>query len=138
MCSSDLIEYEEEEIYKENILDHFRHPRNFGELKQCSFSHCELNPVCGDMIQMFVLLDGVRIKDVRFKGSGCAISIACASMLTDYLKGKSIWEIKRMDKEVVLNMLGINLGVVRIKCGLLALKTVLGGLRKMEVSFKNE
>jgi len=127
------IKKEEDEIYKENILDHFRYPHNFGKLDKCTFKHLENNPVCGDKIEMFVLLKGNIIKDVKFSGSGCAISIASASMLTDKLKELTISEVKKIEEEAIIKMLGINLGFVRKKCGLLGLKVILKGINKMEI-----
>ena len=123
----------EEEIYKENILDHYKNPRNFGELEKAEIKESELNPVCGDMIKLFVKLDErKKVKDVKFKGNGCAISVAATSMLTEELKGKSLEEVKKISKEDIFNMLGIKLGVVRMKCGLLCLNTLNKGIKNME------
>lgn len=123
---------EEEEIYKENILDHFRNPRNFGELKICEICHSELNPTCGDMVKIFVKLKENKIKEAKFKGNGCAISMASASMLTEKIKGKNLDEVKKMNDDEINRMLGISLGPVRAKCGMLSLKTLLKGIQIME------
>ena len=124
---------EEEEIYKDNIIDHYKNPRNFGELEKAEINESELNPVCGDMIKLFVKLDErKKVKDVKFKGNGCAISVAATSMLTEELKGKSLEDIKKISKEDIFNMLGIKLGVVRMKCGLLCLNTLNKGIKNME------
>ncbi len=123
---------EEEEIYKENILDHFRNPRNFGELKICEICHSELNPTCGDMVKIFVKLKENKIKEAKFKGNGCAISMASASMLTEKIKGKNLGEVKKMNDDEINRMLGISLGPVRAKCGMLSLKTLLKGIQIME------
>lgn len=123
---------EEEEIYKENILDHFRNPRNFGELKSCEVCHSEFNPTCGDMVKIFVKLDGGVIVDAKFNGKGCAVSMASASMLTEKIKGKKLEEVKKMDEEQIHEMMRINLGPVRMKCGILSLKTLLRGIEIME------
>ncbi len=123
---------EEEEIYKENILDHYKNPRNFGELEMAEIKESELNPVCGDMIKLFVKLDkSKKVFDVKFKGNGCAISVAATSMLTEELKGKSLEEVKKISKEDIFNMLGVKLGVVRMKCGLLCLNTLNKGIKNM-------
>lgn len=127
------IEKEEDEIYKENILDHFRYPHNFGKLDKYTFKHLENNPVCGDKIEIFVLLKDDIIKDIKFSGSGCAISIASTSMLTDKLKELSLDEAKKTGEKAIIKMLGINLGVVRRKCGLLGLKAILNGINKVEI-----
>jgi len=122
----------EDDIYRENILDHYKNPRNFGELEPCSFSHYELNPVCGDMIRLFVNIEKEKVEDVKFKGNGCAISMAATSMLTEKLKGKSLGEVKKLNKEDIMEMLGIELGIVRMKCGLLCLNTLVKGISEME------
>ncbi len=122
----------EDEIYRENILDHFKNPRNFGELKICEICHMELNPTCGDTIKIFVRLENGKIKDAKFKGYGCAISMASASMLTEKIKGRKLNEVKEMSENDINKMLGIKLGPVRMKCGILSLKTLLKGIKIME------
>ena len=130
-------EGEKEEIYKENILDHFRNPRNFGEINNADIENSGLNPVCGDMIKMFVKLDeNNNVTDVKFKGNGCAISVASTSMLTERLKGKNLEEVKKISKDEIIGMLGIELGLVRLKCGLLCLNTLNNGIKIMEESRK--
>ena len=122
----------EDEIYKENILDHFKNPRNFGELKICEICHMELNPTCGDTIKIFVKLERGKIKDAKFKGHGCAISMASASMLTEKIKSRKLNEVKKMSDGDINEMLGIKLGPVRMKCGILSLKALLRGIEVME------
>jgi nitrogen fixation NifU-like protein len=121
----------DEDIYRENIIDHYKNPRNFGELKEADIEKSELNPVCGDSIKLFVKLKKGKIEDVKFKGQGCAISLAAASMLTEELKGKTLEEAKQISKEDVFEMLGVKLGVVRMKCGLLCLNTLKKGIEVM-------
>lgn len=110
----------------EQILDHYKHPRNFGTLKEPDISHEEGNPSCGDLIRVDLALDGdgERIVDVKFSGKGCAISQAAASMLTERIKGCTLEEVKSLSKEEMLEMLGIELSPMRVKCALLALKVV--------------
>ena len=122
---------EEDEIYKENILDHFKNPRNFKSLKDYDIYHKEFNPICGDNIQLFVKLNSNKVIDAGFIGNGCAISMASASMLTEKLKGLSLEEMKNIKKEEILEMIGIPLGIVRMKCGLLSLKTLINGIKIM-------
>lgn len=113
------------EIYQEIILDHYRKPRNYGVLERPTMKFHDANPLCGDMIEMNLKLNGSNmIDDIRFTGRGCAISQASASMLTELVKGKTIDDIKNMTKEDVVKMLGIELGPVRIKCALLSLKVL--------------
>ena len=112
------------DIYKDIILDYYRHPRNFGDLPEPDVRSKDSNPLCGDVIEMQLKIRDGRVDDLRFKGRGCAISQASASMLTELAKGKRLDEIKALTKEDVLNMLGIDPGPTRIKCALLGLKVI--------------
>lgn len=123
---------EEEDIYRENIIDHFRNPRNYGEIVEAEIKHSELNSICGDMIRLFIKLKEGKVEDVKFKGNGCAISMAATSMMTEVLKEKTLDEIKKLKKEDIFEMLGIKLGIVRMKCGLLCLNTLMKGLEQVE------
>ncbi len=113
-----------EQMYQENILDHYKNPRNSGRIDKASVHHHEYNPLCGDEIEMFLIIKDKKIADVKFHGRGCAISQASASMLTEEIKGKSIEELKKMTKENILELLGISLSPVRLKCALLSLDTL--------------
>ena len=114
-----------EMMYQENILDHFKNPRNFGKIENASVHHHEYNPLCGDEIELYLLIDdNKKIVDVKFNGHGCAISQASASMLTEQIKGKNLEGLKKMTKENILEMLGISLSPVRLKCALLSLDTL--------------
>ena len=118
-----------DQIYQENILDHYKNPRNFGKIENPSVHHHEYNPLCGDEIEMFLIIDkDKKSADVKFQGHGCAISQASASMLTEDVKGKSIDELKKLTKETILNMLGIPISPVRLKCALLPLDTLKNGI----------
>ncbi len=113
-----------DDLYKELILDHAQHPHNHGALADATNAYEDTNPLCGDKIRMEMKIENGVITDVKFTGKGCAISQASASMLTDEIKGKSLDELKHIDKQVVLDMLGIPLGLSRIKCALLPLKVI--------------
>lgn len=114
-----------ETMYQENILDHYKSPRNFGRMKNASIHHHEKNPLCGDELDMFLVIDeNGKIADVKVHPSGCAISVASASMLSDEIKGKSIDEVEKLTKENILEMLGIPISPVRLKCALLSLDTL--------------
>ena len=115
-----------DDFYREEILEHYTHPHNYGTLEQADISHEEDNPLCGDRIRFDIQLeeDGQTVKDVRFSAVGCAISKASASMLTDLLIGQTLDEIKALTNEDVIDELGIELGPVRLKCALLPLKVV--------------
>jgi nitrogen fixation NifU-like protein len=117
-----------DDFYKENILDHYRHPRNTGKLENPTHSHEENNPLCGDVIRMDLHVNEDDIIDrVAFSGKGCAISQASASMLTEMIEGKSLEEAKQVGKEQILEALGIEIGPVRLKCALLSLKVLKAG-----------
>ena len=115
-----------DDFYREEILEHYTHPHNYGTLDEPDISHEESNPLCGDRIRFDIQLDedGQTVKDVRFSAVGCAISKASASMLSDLLVGQTLDEIKSMTKQDVIDELGIELGPVRLKCALLPLKVV--------------
>lgn len=112
------------EIYSELILEHYKNPANFGEIKNADMESYEDNTVCGDKIKMQIKLNGKKIQDIKFSGDGCAISQASADMLADFVKGKSLTEAKKISKEDMFKMLGIKLTVARIKCALLSLKVL--------------
>ena len=116
------------EVYRENILDHYKHPRNHGTLENPDVSYEDSNPLCGDVLRMDFKLEDGRIDQVRFSGHGCSISQASASMLCERVEGMSLEQAKRISREDVLEMLGIELGPVRLKCALLCLKTLKAGV----------
>ncbi len=116
-----------EDLYREVILDHYQNPRNYGTLEPADISYEEDNPVCGDHIRLDLRLKDGRVSEVRFSGHGCAISQASASMLTEAIQGKTLEELQAFGKDNVLDMLGIPLGPVRIKCALLSLKVLKAG-----------
>ena len=118
-----------DDMYRELILDHYKNPRNQGKLEPADISYEDDNPLCGDRIRIDLRLDeNRRVKEVAFSGHGCAISQASASMLTEEILGKSVDELKQINKEDVLGMLGIELGPVRLKCALLSLKVLKAGV----------
>lgn len=116
-----------DDLYREIILDHYQHPHNHGTLPDADVTYEDSNPLCGDRIRMDLKIRDGIVEDVKFSGKGCAISQASASMLTDEIKGKSLEDIRHIDKQVILDMLGIPLGPTRIKCALLPLKVVKAG-----------
>ena len=122
-----------DDMYREVILDHYKNPRNKGTLDPHDFSYEDENPLCGDKLRIDVRLDDEqRVKEVAFSGRGCAISQASASMLTETIIGKTLAEVKQMDKDDILDMLGIELGPVRLKCALLSLKVLKAGAYGLE------
>jgi len=116
------------DIYQEQILDHYRHPRNYGSLPHPDATFEDSNPLCGDMVTMDVAFDGERIADIRFRGAGCAISQASASMLTEMALGQTREEARAITRESVLEELGVPLSPARVKCALLGHKVLLAAL----------
>jgi nitrogen fixation NifU-like protein len=116
-----------DDLYRELILDHYQHPHNHGEIPGADISYEDSNPLCGDKIRIDIKLKNNIVEDIKFNGKGCAISQASASMLTDELLGKSLDDIKHLDKQFILDLLGIPLGPTRIKCALLPLKVIKAG-----------
>lgn len=115
-------------IYREQIIDLYEHPLNYGHLDDPDFSYEEDNPLCGDVIHIDVRLDEHgRVGEIAWHGNGCAISQASASLLTEAIKGKSLDEVKAFTKEELLEMLGIPLSMARVKCALLSLKVLKAG-----------
>jgi len=118
-----------DDLYRENILEHYRNPRFKGIIEKRTHRHIEHNPVCGDEIQVDLRVNGDGIiEDARFTGHGCAISQSSASMLMERLQGISIEDAKKISKEDILEDLGIPIGPVRMKCALLSLKVVKANL----------
>ncbi len=117
-----------DEIYRENILEHYKHPRNRGTLDHPDITYEDANPLCGEHIRMDLKVRDGRVEQVAFSGHGCSISQAAASMLCERIEGRPLEEIKQLTREDVLEMLGIELGPVRLKCALLALKTLKAGV----------
>jgi len=121
------------DLYKEEILDHYKNPRNFGEMTNPTVSYQEDNPLCGDRLFLQLIIDGGKVTDVRFKGEGCAISTASASLMTEYIKGKTLPELEKLRGEDVLEILGIaNLSPARLKCALLPLEGLRHALTKYQ------
>lgn len=117
-----------DDLYRELILDHYRNPRMKGLLDDPDIDYEDDNPFCGDHIHLTIQLneDDV-VEDVGWEGEGCAISQASASMLYESLMGKSLEELRALDKDAILEMLGIPLSPVRVKCALLSLKVLKAG-----------
>ena len=113
------------DMYKEIILDYYKNPRNRGTIETPDAKARDSNPLCGDVVEMELKFSDGKVSDVKFNGDGCAISQASASMLTELVMGKSIDEVRKIDKSILLENLGSpNLGAVRIKCALLPLKVL--------------
>lgn len=118
-----------DDLYREVIIEHYKNPGFRGKLDPHDISFEDNNPLCGDHIQIDLRVDanGV-VSDARFDGHGCAISQASADLLVESIIGKSLEEVKQLNKQNILDMLGIDLGPVRLKCALLSLKVLKAGV----------
>jgi nitrogen fixation protein NifU and related proteins len=109
-----------DDFYRENILDHYKNPRNSGHVEHPAATAEGVNPLCGDELGVELeVTDGV-VTDVRFNGRGCAISQAAASMLSETIKGRPLDELSAIGKDDVLDELGIPLSPIRLKCAMLS------------------
>ena len=114
-----------DDLYRDEILEHYRNPHNFGILESPTTSKEGANPLCGDRITLMLSIDDEgTIQDVSFTGRGCAISQASASMLTDDIKGKPLSEIAQLGRQDVLDNLNIEISPARMKCAMLSLDTL--------------
>ena len=121
-----------DDLYREVIIEHYKNPAYRGKLDPHDLSFEDSNPLCGDHIQIDLRVDGKGlVTDARFDGHGCAISQASADLLLESIIGKSLEEIKVLKKEHILELLGIELGPVRLKCALLSLKVLKAGVYGM-------
>ncbi len=127
-----------DDFYRQTILDHYQNPRNWGTLENPDITARDANPLCGDEIRIDLKIKDDRVEAVRFSGKGCSISRAAASMLTEAVEGKTLDEVKQINRDDVLDMLGIELGPVRLKCALLALKTLKVGVYGVQQSWPGE
>lgn len=133
------------ELYQEVIIDHGRHPRNFGELSTCNYSKEGFNPLCGDKITIYLTIENNVIKDVMFSGSGCAISTASASLMTQAIKGKSIADVEYLFGQFHALLLkdgegdglgkltvlaGVKAYPARVKCATLAWHTLMAAIKR--------
>jgi nitrogen fixation protein NifU and related proteins len=127
-------------LYRDFILEHYKHPHNKGVLDPHDLHAADSNPTCGDELSMTLRLSDDRgaIADVAFDGRGCAISQASASILTDSLRGMTLDEVKAIDPKGVLDDLGVPIGPARLKCALLGYKVLQGAVAGSPVAWPAE
>ena len=112
-------------MYREEILEHYKRPHNWGEIEDPDLEFEDTNPLCGDELRVTIRVDGEdRVEDLRFSGHGCAISQAAASMVSDEVKGMPVKELLALDRSFILDLLGIDISATRMKCALLSLKVI--------------
>ncbi|MBS3153524.1 SUF system NifU family Fe-S cluster assembly protein [Candidatus Woesearchaeota archaeon] len=118
------------DIYQEELFDHYKSPRNSGSLSNPTIKINDTNPLCGDEISVTVKLKEDTIKDIKFDSRGCAVSVASASKISEELKGKKIKDVLKLDEKFVLDLLGIPISPMRLKCALLSLRTLQKGISR--------
>ena len=121
-----------DQLYREIILDHYKNPRGHGVIDGADAEAEGMNPLCGDEVSIYVAFgpDGDTIDEVKFSGRGCAISQAATSMLTEMVQGKTATQVATLDKDELLEEIGIELTPIRLKCAMLGLTTLKVALHK--------
>ena len=116
------------DMYQEELLDHYKNPRNFGTLSNFDIKFHDTNPLCGDELTVTVKVKNNIIQEVKFDSRGCAITVAASSKLSEQLKGMSLEKVLKLDNKFVLDLIGVPISPVRLKCALLSLKALKKGI----------
>ena len=119
------------DIYRENLIDHYNNPRNFGKMKNCDISTELENISCGDAIKIQIKVKNKKIEDIKFTGEGCAVAIASASLLTEHMKGRSISYANKFTFRDLSGLLGVKLSPSRIKCASLGLESMKSAIKTL-------
>jgi nitrogen fixation NifU-like protein len=116
-----------DDLYREQILEHYKKPHHWGELPEPDLEFEDFNPLCGDELKVQIKVDSDgRVADLRFSGHGCAISQASASMASDEVIGMRVDDLLKLDRDFILDLLGIDISATRMKCAMLSLKVLKG------------
>jgi nitrogen fixation protein NifU and related proteins len=122
-----------DDFYREIIIDHYKNPLHKGHIEESDYTFEDENPLCGDHIQIELKVDSTQnVIDAKFNGQGCAISISAADLLLDSIIGKPVEELKTLSKKDILDLLGIDLSPVRLKCALLSLKVLKAAVYELQ------
>ena len=117
-----------DELYKQRLIDHHKNPRNKGKIDDADVEKKDKNPMCGDVVEMYLQIDDGTVKNVAFEGKGCVICLATSSILTEEFMDKDVTDIVDMDKDDVMDIIGIDLETTRIKCATLPLLATKKGI----------
>lgn len=112
------------DLYREELMEHYKTPNNRGRLAKPDIHVRQVNPMCGDEIDLDLVIKDGKITDVGFEGQACSVSVVSSSYLTEHIKGLSLEEVKKIDKDELLKMLDLNLSTSRVKCATLILEAL--------------
>jgi nitrogen fixation protein NifU and related proteins len=115
------------DLYRENILEHYQNPSNFGTIDDPDITYEDTNPLCGDRIRIDLRIVDGKIAEIKFSGRGCAISQAAASILTEMVDGEDLETVRQLEAQDILDELAIPISPARVKCALLGLKVLKSG-----------
>ena len=113
-----------DDLYRENILEHYKRPRHWGEMENADLEFFDTNPLCGDELKVQINVEDGKVAEIRFSGHGCAISQASASMASEELIGMPVEDLLKLERDFVLDLLGIEISATRLKCAMLSLKVI--------------